>query len=272
MSIRSTNNFSLTPLDANRIYIGSYDTVTQYATAVITLNSDTDCELTIYSSVDKIRTIKDVYASTGGTPLVKFVPLITPYVYMTVRNTEATAQTYMNFEVIYRETSVPEPAGTASNVSIFDSAGDDILRHAGTDALQVYVENPSITIVPSGTQEVQIVADDVGLALESTLSGFRDDAKFKGTATLWNASPVSANGVSSAQQSDDKTTMISVFGVTTGSTTITLQTSLDGTTYYDTQYSISANGDFGFSIPFTFKYVRFKSSSAVTITLRIVYC
>jgi hypothetical protein len=164
-----------------------------------------------------------------------------------------------------------------TNASIAVSGSVDVGNFPTTQ--DVNITNASIAVSGSvdvgnfpTTQDVNIASDGVGLALDSTLTSIQTDLNFKGTATLWNSASVGIGGVSSAQQSDYRSTILSVFGNTSASTSIVLQMSLDGTTYYDTQYSVTANGDFGFSLPYTFKYIRFKSSAVATITLRIVYC
>lgn len=109
---KSTNNFTKTPLDAHRIYIGSWDNVIQYASAFVNLNSDTDCELTMYLSSDKGAFTTTVFQTTGGVPYTNIISLQNGYVYFTVRNKELTAQTYLNFDVIYRDVPAPAQLGT----------------------------------------------------------------------------------------------------------------------------------------------------------------
>ena len=274
MSARSTNNFSLEPLGANRIYIGKYDSVLPYACAVLTVNADSDCELTVYSSVDKIRTTTQAFQTFSGVPYVKIIQLSAPYVYFTLRNTTGTAQTYLNFDVIYREVNVSIASETAASVNIFDSDGASILSN-GSNALQTYITNPSlpITFTPSGTQDVNVIGNDVGLALDSSVQAIQTTLQYKNSASLWGGVPVLAGGVSSYVSSPVYATRIlSVFGSTSAQTTITLQMSSDGITFYDTQYTYDANGEFGYVLPIAFSYLRFKSSAPATITLKVSYC
>lgn len=274
MSARSTNNFTLEPLDANRIYIGKYDSVLQYASAIVSVNGDTDMELIAYTSVDKIRTTSTAYPILASTPYTKIIQLSAPYIYFTLRNSTGVAQTYLNFDVIYREVSVPEASAVASNVSIFDSAGNSLLSD-GSNALQTYITNASIpvTYTPSGTQDVSIVADDVGLALDTSVQAVDTTLKFKDKSKLWDNELVAIAGVSAVASSlTYPSKFLSVFGTVSSATTLTLQLSFDGVTYYDTQYSYDATGDFGFALQLPFYYLRFKSSASATITLAVSYC
>lgn len=274
MSVRSINNSTLEPLLPNRVFIGKYDSVLQYASALITINTDTETELIVYSSVDKIRTTSTAY-TVPASPYTKIWSITAPYMYFTLRNTTTTTQTYLNFDVIYREVSVPTPASVASSVSIFDSAGNSVLSN-GSNALQTYITNASIpvTYTPTGTQDVNIASESVGLALDSSVQTVDSTLKFRDKTKLWDNSVVSAGGVSSVASSlVYPVKFISVFGTVSAPSTITLQLSFDGVTYYDTQYSLDATaGDFGFSLQIPFYYLRFKSSASATITLAVCYC
>ena len=86
-------------------------------------------------------------------------------------------------------------------------------------------------------------------------------------ANAWSAAAVLANGVS-ASIDCQYTPNISVFGNTSGNTTITIQFSQDNTNFYDAT-STSANGDFSLSGTFGARYIRLKSSNARTITATI---
>jgi hypothetical protein len=232
-SVFSANNFSNTPLGAEKAYIGTYDSVLQYGSATITLNTDTDCELIIYQSADKVSTISEVVPITSF-PYTSIISLAQPYVYFTVRNTTSTDQTTFLFTVIYRSgVYVPDGTGLAST-KIFDSAGNSL--DSTSNALDVYVQNQIST--PSSK-----------------------------TTQVWNSAVVSTGSTSTALSNGSSATqIITVFGTTTAPANYTsvVQFSNEGTTYYDSQYSYTttAGGDFGFAIQGCAKFIRLKILTA----------
>jgi hypothetical protein len=150
MSVKSANNLTNTPLLPNRIFVGSYDSVLPYSTAVFTVSADKDCEVILYSSADKLNQTTTTYTTVGGVPFIKVVNITQPFVYFTIRNTTQTAQTYLHFDVIYREVSVATASGgVGSNVNIFDSNGDSLNSTSG--ALDVFLTN---TLTISGDVSV----------------------------------------------------------------------------------------------------------------------
>ena len=112
-SSNSVNNRTITPLGASRTYIGTYDSVLQFATAVILVNSDTTTQLTIFQSPDKSRTYTQIINILPGA-FTTLVNITSPFLYCTLRNTSGSAQTYLNFEVIYREAAVVNSVTTSS--------------------------------------------------------------------------------------------------------------------------------------------------------------
>lgn len=196
-STRSTNNFSLVPLGPNKAFIGQYDDALKYSSATILVSTDTDCELIIYQSIDKIRTISSAFQTLAGVPFIKIFPLTCQYTYCTLRNTNSSnTQTYMNFDVIYRETN---SAGVSEIVS----------------------------------------------------------------TKVWDAAAVNVNSLSGDVMLVTK--MLSVFGTVEASfvCTLTVQYSVDGVTFYNSQYSynVLAGGDFGFTIGALAPYARLKITS-----------
>lgn len=148
-SLRSMNNFSLTPLQSERIYLGTWDSVLQYLTASVTLTASTDCEIIAYQSIDKLNQISTVYEapSAHGTFSVN-IPIQYPYIYFTVRNTTANTQTQFNFEVIYR--SVPVANLVNTSVDINDSNGNPILSSSGVLLVADTVAETSLASIVSG--------------------------------------------------------------------------------------------------------------------------
>ena len=172
-STNSVNNRTNLPLDAGRTYIGSYDSVLQFSTAVILVNTDTTTQLTIYQSPDKSRTYTEIINIAAGSPFTKILNITSPFLYTTLRNTSGSTQTFLNYEVIYREVSVVTPASVGANVNIFDSNGNDL--NSTSNALNVYLTN-SLTV--AGTVDV------ANFPATQTVAGTVDIANFPGTQTV----------------------------------------------------------------------------------------
>lgn len=81
----------------------------------------------------------------------------------------------------------------------------------------------------------------------------------------WDAVAVSSSGTSGTLDTQGAA-FVTAFGNTSGSSTLTLQFSQDGTNWYDSSYTIAANGNFGTTFTVGARHVRLKSGSAVTIT------
>ena len=84
----------------------------------------------------------------------------------------------------------------------------------------------------------------------------------------WNAAATGAAGLSAPVHIGPYKN-ISVFGNTSGASTITVQLSQDGSTFYDSGSTISANGNFGANYTVGAQHVRLKSSADVTATATI---
>ena len=231
--MESTNNQTFIGLGSNKTYIGTYDAVSAYASAKISLISDQDCEIIAYQSQNKKNTSSTVYQASATVQSEEYLTLANPFVYFTVRNKSSTAQTILNFTVVYSVSQV-SAGGVASNVSI--------------------------------------TSQTAGLALNSTLNTIDSTLNMKGYANFWINAVVSAGGVSSIISTGTKPTRnVSIFGNTSASTLLTLQISADGTNFYDTQYTITADGNFGYSTLLSFYSIRLKSSAAATITALVIY-
>jgi hypothetical protein len=259
-SIKSTNNITSVPLKQDRTYIGTYDNVLQYASAVIVVNTDKDCDLTIYESVDKSTTIPTTYSINGNFPYSQIYTITTPYIYFTIKNTSGDDMTRLQFDVIYREVSVITPPVSAQAVNISDSNGQNLNSTSG--ALDVFLTN-SLTI--GGTVDVANFPATQAVSID-TRAGAQ---VFSGT--------ISAGGVSTTLSlNSNNVTNISVFGNSAGTCTLAVQFSRDNTNFYTSQYSISvAADDFGFTIPCASSYVRLKRTDAgagVVITANIEGC
>ena len=85
-------------------------------------------------------------------------------------------------------------------------------------------------------------------------------------ANAWNAVATGVNGVSTALETIGRPHK-SAFGNVSGITTITLQFSMDGTTFYDgSSITTAGAADFVFNVTSGAAYIRLKSSANVTAT------
>lgn len=92
-------------------------------------------------------------------------------------------------------------------------------------------------------------------------------------ANAWSAAAVAAGGIS-ASLDTQSTSTVSAFGNVNAATTITLQVSQNNTNWYDTGHSqvLAGSGDFALTVTIGARYVRLKSSAAVTITATLAGC
>ena len=196
--MQSVNNQSFIPLGSGNVFIGKYDNVVSRTTACISFVADSEVQLIAYTSQNKIQEYP-VLAQfiSAGQHYNYNLTLTDPYLYFTIRNT-GTAQTYLRFTVIYKDT-------------------------------------------------------------------FYNDTDPKGNAIMWNNSTVLAGGLSSAVYTDESSSVLSIFGRSSGATTLTLKMGLNSGNMYASQYSVFCNGgDFGFSIPMAFYCIQLESSNSAT--------
>jgi hypothetical protein len=145
--MESFNNNTLSPLGANKTYIGTYDNTVEFATAKISLIADTDMEIIAYQSQNRITTYETTYQTTAGTQFEQYLTLSAPFLYFTCRNKSATAQTLLNFTVIYSTTQVSLSGGVSSDVNISASNGDALTSN-GLGALDVMIKNTVGDTIP----------------------------------------------------------------------------------------------------------------------------
>jgi hypothetical protein len=84
-------------------------------------------------------------------------------------------------------------------------------------------------------------------------------------ANAWNNVAVGANGVSNSIDCQ-YTPFITVFGTTSGGSTLSFQVSQDNTNFYTSATFSITTGDWGADFTSGARYVRLKSSNARTIT------
>jgi hypothetical protein len=145
---------------------------------------------------------------------------------------------------------------------------------------KVELQNSAVPVTVSGNVEI---TNDSGSAvpvsnatqLPASLSpsgGLRVSSNdFKGShSNAWNGTAVSAGGVSNPSDDLWYSDMVSFYGNTSAATDLTVQFSANNATWYDSEEKrVAVNGNFGFTIDCAARYVRLKSSAAVTITATI---
>jgi len=108
-SKRSTLNSTFTPLGKGNSFLGQFEQVTQYATALLTIECDQIATLIVYTSSD-LKTISTTeYTIPASTLTVKYINLTQPYFKVVLSNNTSSDMTVTNLETIYREVSVANP-------------------------------------------------------------------------------------------------------------------------------------------------------------------
>lgn len=101
----SVKNSSLIPLEANRVFIGAWDNVIQYNTAIVSVYTDTSTLMTVYQSQNKTNDFVSTYILQPGVYNELQIGLTNQYVYFTLLNQSQNPQTFLNLSVIYRNDS-----------------------------------------------------------------------------------------------------------------------------------------------------------------------
>ena len=123
--MQSLNNQSNIPLRANAIYIGSWDDILKYQNVQITLNADTNCEITYYTSNDKVFIENQTFAYNANDNYYNSINSTSRYVYFTVRNLQNVNQTQFNFSVLYKDYPVSSGGGIGKDVNIINPLNQD---------------------------------------------------------------------------------------------------------------------------------------------------
>ena len=256
--MESTFNKTFTPLEAGRAYIGSYEKVDAYSSCVISLISDQDCLITAYQSQNKSSEYPITFSYT--TPNTQFnmpMTLSLPYVYFTVRNQSANAQTYLNFTVIYK--TAYTQAGAGANSNIFDSNGNNLLSD-GNGNLGIYLNTVNPSLIQNNGLKTYLTNASIPIT----------SAVQRVSGVLWNASSILSGATSSKLDCGSiSSTNLSVYGTTTANGSVSVLFSSDNTNFYQSQYSftIAVSGEFGFSCPSSAPYVQLLwTGSPTTIT------
>lgn len=242
-STLSTLNSTQTSLGVGGAFVGQGENVLNYTCCDITLATDQDTAITLWGSNDNTNWTP-IYNTTatnvgGFVNFFETVLLYHQYYYVQLGNVGLNPQTYCRFATIFRQQSHIQAVVGGSGAST----------------------------------NVNVVSQSAGLALDSSLQTIITEINTGGYGTFWANVAAGTNATSSIVTATRTPQTISIFGNTSAATTLTLQYAIIGITpaWYDTQYSVAANGDFGFSIPCAFSSLRLKSSDPATISAYVVY-
>ena len=263
--MESVNNKSFIPLQAGRAYIGIYDKVDAYSSAVISLVADQNCLITMYQSQNRTLEYPTTYNyTTAGAQYTHSVPLTAPYVYFTVRNESGTDQAYLNFTVIYKTAyPVSGGGGGGGNVNIFDSSGANI-DSDGSGNLNVKLADINSSFLQDNGLKTYIVNS----SLPITLSTQRKTQKVWNSASITNGATADKFDVSNVSA-----TNLSIYGTTIvagGTDKISVMFSGDNVNYYESQYYVDVTGgSFGFSCPMSAPYARLLYTGSLSYGITI---
>lgn len=269
--MESKNNITTIPLNSGAIFLGTYEDVSQWISAIITVYSDQEVEITAYQSINRQRTITTVFNYDNPETSQTFIlsPLTMPFIYFTVLNTSSTNQTYLNFSVKYVSSSLSS-AGVSSDVNVTNA--NIPVTQSGNWSLSV--DNFPASQLISGSVDANITTS---IALDVSDTAIYDLLNTKGTSLLNNGSILAGANTISLNLSNKKVSNLTFYGTQdSNGNELTVLFSNDGSTFYSSQYKYtfgtSSSGNFGFNIVACPYYVCVKSTNACNLILRCDYC
>ena len=293
--MESTLNYSITPLAADRAYIGKWEKVL-YTSATITLLADTTCEIVAYQSLNKTQEQITSFQTVANQYNTFNLVLDLPYIYFSVRNNSATDQTLLNFSVIYKNVYIP-PAGSGSDVNITNTSLP--CAQYGTWSLSVDNFPASTTItntvdvsdltthakldsVITDLNKLKFNGDNLKVEVQNASLTVSDTNLYnllntKGTLQLYDNAILAGGTTASLNLSSKKVSNLTFYGSQdSNGNVLTVQFSNNGSNWCDTQYtytySASSSGYFGFAIQACPYYVRVKSANDCNLTIQCDYC
>jgi len=119
---QSVVNSSNVPLGPNNIFIGLWEGVLDYATISVQIKTNTNCEIKIYQTSDKVAISSEAIPYSGGQGVLTINrALSASFVYVSVRNTDSTAQDALSLNTIYK-TQILETVPAKLDVKIWDGS------------------------------------------------------------------------------------------------------------------------------------------------------
>lgn len=283
--MQSLNNSSNVPLRGSAIYIGSWDDILKYQNVQVTLNADSDCEITYYTSNDKVYIESVVYPYVSGSNYFNSINSTSRYVYFTVRNTTSTNQTNFNFSVLYKDSPVSSGGGISSDVtivgpvnldgSVFVGGSVDVNNFpasfpvSGSVSVSNFpatqaISNSSLASMSFNTNRLNVLDSDAN----TKLTNIYNVVNSRGQAQM-------INGLTNNAVELPNVKSCSIYGNVSGATVLTLKFSPNGVDFYSSQYSVNMTGagDFGFVIDgLCAKWIMFNNSNSVSAVAFVDYC
>lgn len=269
-AVLSTKNSSTEPILANGIFEGSYENITNFSVAVVTVYADTNSQLTVYQS--QLGTVPASFIQYQIPPNERMtfnVQIAYPYLYVTLDNLDGSRdQTLLNLCTIYRNSTVVDVSGggIASNVNIDSITPGVVFDCNFIGSLDVSVTFPSLTLV------------EVTNLVDVSVTNWPDKLNVNDSALLNAGSVLMYNGLVDVNQLSEVVQLtngpvngLSLYGTCYDDVSCRLQVmySPNDTDWFGTQYvyQIDNSGDFGWNLPGTgASYVALKlldSSSTV---------
>ncbi len=279
-SVLSTKNSSTAPVLANGIFEGSYENITNFSIAVITVYADTLSQLTVYQS--QLGTVPASYVQyqiPANTRTTYNVQIAYPYLYVTLDNLDgAVDQTFLNLCTIYRNTAVVDVSGGLSNVNIANwptvfpiTAAADLSVNVTNTLLDVSITNWPTTLATTVTNDLSVNVTNTLLDVSVTNwpTSFPITANTDLSVGVSNWPPMNLgqvqifNGITIPPQQSTLLDLtggancLSLYGTAyDASCRLQVMFSPDTANWFGTQYvyTLDNSGDFGFNLPNTGAY------------------
>ena len=154
-------------------------------------------------------------------------------------------------------------------VNVSDGSGNVIGSSSGSLNCNVTTSHLPVSVSDGSNNAITSTASALDINIKSgsiANTSFNVGNFARGTVTMWSAASVANTDTSTAGNlSAVPYNILTIYGNSTATATLTLEMSNDGTTYYQSQYNIaSTGGDFGFALECSAYYVRLIASSIVT--------
>jgi hypothetical protein len=305
------NNSFVFPLDEGQTFNGIYSSTTNFSEIVISIETDTKFEFVVQFSSNGIDLgLTETYTQntiTNTANIYQFKPYLR-YFRVILNNIDVIDQTYLRLEtilksnVIYDDTSntpstnvnIQNPLnsnGYVQMVNMLNNYENGNLLVSGVvsgnvdsvivsplsfdgNSVNVSITNPSITVSNTILDNMifsnsALVVND--LTANAFLNTINNNLNTRGTNFFYDAPILANTNTPSINLSQIPIKLISLYGRSSSTTTLTLVFSSDNINFYKTQYSIlvNENTDFGFSIPANPSYLSINSSNAVSDKLTI---
>jgi hypothetical protein len=169
-SFLSSNNCTFTPLLANATFTGRSEQVLNYTCVDLVCETDQNSSIVIYASNDSTNWNQyQTFNVSGGTPFTNIFLLEYRYLYATVSNQTNTNQTYLRFQLIFREHSHFLQFSSASTLTANQGTANSLANGwpveitDGTNVLGTVAHPVNTNCTQSGTWNINNVSGTVSL-------------------------------------------------------------------------------------------------------------